>query len=89
LNHSCSPTCGFGGEIIVIAMKDLNIGEEITIDYAMCVTSDKIKNMKCFCESKNCRKKITANDWKNIDLQKKYKGYFEPYIDKKIKNIKI
>lgn len=88
LNHSCNPTCGFGGEIVIVAMRDLDVGDEITIDYAMCITSGKIHNMQCLCKSKDCRKKITSNDWKNKELQKRYKGFFEPYIQKKIINIK-
>lgn len=87
LNHSCNPTCGFGGEITIVAMRDLNVGEEITIDYAMCITSGKIHSMKCLCKSKDCRKKITSNDWKNIELQKRYIGFFEPYIQEKINNL--
>src|ERR1035437_7410304 len=33
LNHSCDPNCGFGGEITIVAMRDIKAGEEITIDY--------------------------------------------------------
>lgn len=86
LNHNCNPTCGFSGQVSIIAMRDLNIGDEITIDYAMCITSNRVGSMKCQCGSVNCRLKITSNDWKIIELQKQYKGYFEPFINKKINN---
>ncbi|MEK7104804.1 MAG: SET domain-containing protein [Patescibacteria group bacterium] len=87
LNHSCNPSCGFGGEITIVAMRDIKKGEEITIDYVMCLTSREIKPMNCDCGSKFCRKKITSNDWKIKDLQKRYKGFFEPFLEKKIKNL--
>lgn len=87
LNHSCDPTCGFGGEITVVAMRDLKPGDEITIDYAMCLTSTKVAKINCLCGSKNCRKIISSNDWKIKKIQKHYAGYFEPYIDRKIKNL--
>lgn len=89
LNHSCNPTCGFGGEITVVAIQDIKKEQEITIDYAMCsrnkrsITSD-MRN--CFCGSKFCRKKITFNDYKRKDLQKRYKGFFQPFLEKKINN---
>ncbi len=86
LNHSCDPTCGFGGEISIVAMRDIKKGEEICIDYAMCLSSKKVKPMKCVCRSRSCRKIITSDDWKKKDLQKKYKGFFEPFLEKKINN---
>lgn len=88
LNHSCDPNCGFSGEIIVTAMRDIEKGEQITIDYAMCSSNEKSLGMKdCSCGSDFCRKKIKANDWKIKDLQKRYKGFFEPFLERKIKNI--
>lgn len=86
LNHSCEPTCGFSGEITIIALRDIKKGEEITIDYAMCLTSREVSPMKCFCGSKFCRKKIKADDWKRKDLQRRYKGFFVPFLEEKIKN---
>lgn len=84
INHSCDPNTGFRGEIRFAAMKDIKQGEEITIDYAVCMTSS-LFNMKCLCGSKFCRKFITGGDWKKTNLQKKYKGFFQPYIAEKIK----
>ena len=86
LNHSCDPTCGFGGEITIVAMRNIKRGEEITIDYAMCLTSGDIQPMNCVCGSKFCRKIITTEDWRIKNLQKRYKGFFEPFLEKKIKN---
>lgn len=88
LNHSCDANCGFDGEIIVVAIRDINKGEEITIDYAMTISSDKIEPMKCYCGSRVCRGIVKSNDWKIKELQKRYKNYFEPFLIKKIKNKK-
>lgn len=87
VNHSCEPSCGLRGEVSLIAMKDLNPGDEITFDYAMCdvdVEGEHWEAMDCNCGSKSCRKKITGFDWKNPVLQEKYKGYFSPYVQKLI-----
>ncbi|MFA5937051.1 MAG: SET domain-containing protein [Candidatus Paceibacterota bacterium] len=90
LNHSCDPNCGFNGEITIVAMRDIKNGEQITIDYAMCSSEKRSLTSDlgdCLCSSEICRKKITLNDWKKESLQKKYKGFFQPYLEKKIKNL--
>ncbi len=81
-NHSCAPTCGIKGQITLVALRDINPGEEITFDYAMTDTCDV--KMDCLCGAENCRKIITGEDWKRKDLQEKYKGYFSLHIQKLI-----
>ena len=82
INHSCDPNCGIKSSLKIIAMRDIISGEEITIDYAMCESS--VYKINCKCASKNCRKVITGDDWKNTALQIKYKNYFSNYLKKKI-----
>lgn len=82
-NHSCDPNTGFMDQLTLVAMRNIKKDEEITFDYAICMTST-ILDIKCFCNSKNCRKTIKGNDWKISGLQKKYRGYFQPYIQKMI-----
>jgi hypothetical protein len=82
INHSCNPNCGIKGTLKVVAMREVEPGEEITIDYAMCESSEYA--MRCNCESSDCRKTIRGNDWKIKELQKKYKGFFSDYLQKKI-----
>ncbi len=82
-NHSCTPNSGFKSAIHLIAMRDIRKGEEITFDYAICMTLDGWK-MECSCESEKCRKIITGDDWKIDEVQQKYHGYFQPYIEDKI-----
>ena len=57
LNHSCDPNCFIrnGGEIV--AMRDIEKGEEITFDYSTNVGWDGFA-MKCSCGSGNCRKVV-------------------------------
>ena len=86
INHSCNPNTGMKGKKTIIAIKNIKNGEEIFIDYAMCYHG-RLSAMRCNCGSKNCRKKITADDWKNPELQKKYKGYFSSFIQSKINKI--
>ena len=74
LNHSCEPNSGIKDRLKIVVMRDINIGEEITFDYAMSESSKF--SMRCKCGSKKCRKIITGDDWKIPELQKRYKGFF-------------
>ncbi len=82
LNHSCDPNCGIKNFLMIVAMRDIKSGEEITFDYAMSESSDF--SMPCACAALDCRKMITGNDWKMPKLQQKYKGYFSDYLQEKI-----
>jgi SET domain-containing protein len=90
-NHSCNPNAGFKGQIFLVAMRKIRKNEEVTFDYAM-VLSNTVKNppynLNCLCNLKNCRKIISGDDWKRPDLQKKYDGYFQYYLQEKIKKPK-
>ena len=35
INHSCEPNIGFAGNVVLVAMRDIHAGEELTTDYAM------------------------------------------------------
>lgn len=86
-NHSCEPNAGIKGQIFLVSMFNINKGDQITFDYAMCLyskTNESYYSMRCLCQSKNCRKFITSDDWKNTQLQKKYDGYFQYFLQEKI-----
>jgi SET domain-containing protein len=78
INHSCEPNVGFKNSVVLVAIKDIKSGEEIVLDYAFCESAKE--SFKCNCGSRNCRKMITSEDWKNKDLQKKFGDYFSPYL---------
>ncbi len=78
-NHSCDPNAGMSGQIGLIAMRDIEVGEEVCFDYAMCDGSD-YDEFDCSCGAANCRGRITGADWKRPELWEKYDGYFSPYL---------
>ena len=84
VNHSCEPNCGAFGTSSVIAFQDIQIGEELTFDYAM-TDSSEYDQFDCECGKPNCRRKITGKDWQSIELQTKYSDYFNSFISKLIK----
>lgn len=90
-NHSCNPNAGFKGQIFLVAMRDIEVCEEITFDYAMVLHEcDGIPSFEfdCICGSPICRRKITDSDWKIPELQKRYNGYFQWYLQEKIDKLK-
>jgi uncharacterized protein len=84
INHSCEPNCGIAGTSSVEALRNIEIGEEITFDYAM-TDSSKYDEFICACEKNGCRDKITGIDWQKEELQARYRNYFSSYIEKLIK----
>ena len=82
-NHSCNPNAGFSGQIGLVAMRDIALGEEVCFDYAMC-DGTPYDEFICSCGSENCRGNITGEDWKRPDLRERYAGYFIPYLQRRI-----
>lgn len=86
LNHSCDPTAGFQGEITLIAIRHISSGELITVDYATCASNDHTSfDIECMCGEKNCRKKLTGQDWKRKDIQARLFHYYQPYLQRKVR----
>jgi SET domain-containing protein len=83
INHCCDPNAGLDGQIAIRAMRAIQPGEEVCIDYAMC-DSTPGEDFTCACGASNCRHLITSQDWKLPELQKRYAGFFSPYLQRKI-----
>jgi uncharacterized protein len=83
-NHGCEPNAGIKGQIVMVAMRAIKPGEEITYDYCMTDAGFDFA-FKCACGSKQCRTRVSTSDWKRTELQKRYKGYFSFYIQDKIR----
>jgi uncharacterized protein len=83
IGHSCSPNCGMGGGVLLIAMRDIAAGEALTFDHAMTMGCD-FNEFECACGSPACRHKVTGHDWMMPELQVAYRGYFSPYLAKRI-----
>ncbi len=81
-NHSCDPNIAIQGQITVVAMRDIDAGEELTHDWA--TTDDLDYEMDCNCGSRHCRGTVTGKDWMNKTLQEKYKGWFCWFLQQKI-----
>ncbi len=88
INHSCEPNCGIKKLFNVVAMRDINPGEQITWDYEM-TEKNKDWKMKCKCGNLNCRGII--GNYKNMPLaiRQKYSGYISTWLTNKKSNQKV
>jgi uncharacterized protein len=79
INHSCDPTALLQGAQTLIARRDLEVGDEVTYDYA---TSDVNPHLgfRCRCGSSVCRGVVSGDDWRDPSLQDRYGDAFSPYI---------
>jgi uncharacterized protein len=81
-NHSCDPNIGVQGQIVFVALRQIASGEELTHDWA--TTDDDDYTLTCRCAAPACRGVITGKDWQREDLQRKYRGMFSWYLQRKI-----
>ena len=82
INHSCEPNGGIRGKNELIALRDIEKGEEITYDYSTTEWSNDIDwgdeyvdwTMDCECKSFKCRKLI--GDFNKLDdtVKENYRG---------------
>ena len=54
LNHSCEPNCGIKKLNRVVAMRNIEKGEEVTWDYEMTEKNPDWR-MRCRCRTPSCR----------------------------------
>jgi uncharacterized protein len=85
VNHSCAPNCGMRGAVLVVAMRDIAVGEELSYDFAMADGDDD--EFDCTCGAPSCRGRITGRDWMLPELQLAYRGYFSPYLAERISRL--
>ena len=78
INHSCEPSVGFAGNIVLVAIRDVAPGEELTTDYAF--FDDHDGRMTCRCGAAACRGVVSGTDWRRPELQRKYGRYFSSYL---------
>ncbi len=60
-NHSCDPNAGFNDAGMLIAIHDIEVGEEITYDYLKHPVPASPWNFECLCGAVNCRGWISVS----------------------------
>jgi hypothetical protein len=81
INHSCDPNAVLKDKIIVVAMRDIRKGEEITLDYSL-TEADPDWRMRCKCGSRDCRKVIRSIQFLPEEHYRKYEPYVPEFLRK-------
>lgn len=81
-NHCCEPNVGIRGQILLVARRSIDAGEELTFDYDTTETSSGSHNIgfNCHCGSKGCRGTIDGSSWTNPEFIKRNREYLSSYI---------
>ena len=81
LNHSCSPNAGLRGQFHIVAMRDIEAGEEICWDYDM--SEDHDWSMPCSCGSPHCRREIRGFRFLPESIRQRYTGFVADWLVEK------
>ncbi|UJR25601.1 hypothetical protein I4U23_006945 [Adineta vaga] len=90
-NHSCEPNCGFGGEEeeLVIAIRDIEPGEELTYHYGLMDSENSLwTGLMCKCGATNCNGELKFDWWRDPKWQDKFEKYAGAHIKRKIKKLR-
>jgi SET domain-containing protein len=55
VNHSCDPNAGFRDGLVLVALRDIAQGEEITWDYSTAIDEPDFEGFACRCHTPRCR----------------------------------
>lgn len=78
-NHSCDPTLWHDGPYALVARRDIEPGEELTVDYATQTTESDFR-LACRCDTHGCRRVVTGDDWRQPAWQERYRGHVVPAV---------
>ena len=88
MNHSCDSSTWMEDEARLVARRDIQAGEEVTVDYALFTTqSNWMLDSRCRCGSPHCRRIVTGDDWRREDVQERYRDHFSPFINRRIEQL--
>ncbi|MFN0054918.1 MAG: SET domain-containing protein [Planctomycetales bacterium] len=80
LNHSCEPNAGVRNGTRLVALRDIQPGEEIRFDYSTTVSDGW--TMPCRCGAPHCRGLVVAYQLLAAPLRQRYAilGIVQPFI---------
>lgn len=88
VNHSCEPNSGFVPESdryapLLVAKRDIAVGEEITMDYGAVIDEEGFAGFPCSCGTPTCRGRVVSfRDLTDVKKQA-LKPWLMPYLREK------
>jgi hypothetical protein len=75
VNHSCEPNGGMGGNVLLVSMRDIAAGEELTIDYALFLGESWLRH-GLPVRDRGLPGRGAGTDWRRADVRERYRGWF-------------
>ncbi len=90
LNHSCDANCTSTYTDHVIALRDIEPGTVLTVDYGIGITEDMKFTVfdRCRCGTPSCAGADVFDRYKQVEWQEKHYDYCFPYVKGKIDEIR-
>ncbi|HYG33258.1 MAG TPA: SET domain-containing protein-lysine N-methyltransferase [Clostridia bacterium] len=87
VNHSCHPNAGIRNDRDLVALRDIQPGEEIRFDYSTTMEEQSF-TMRCLCGAPNCRHTIADFSMLSEPVQEEYiaQGIVMSFIVKKLRD---
>jgi len=82
VNHSCEPNAGFRGSLVLVARRDIGVGEEITWDYSTAIDEEDFPGFACSCGVAACRGAVRSFRHLDADTQVRLRDWLLPYLQK-------
>jgi D-alanine-D-alanine ligase len=67
-NHSCQPNTAYDG-LNIRAQRDIEKGEELTLDYASFLDEEHMEPFQCRCGASSCRGLITGKPHNSVTVR--------------------
>jgi SET domain-containing protein len=78
-NHSCDPNLWHSSALELATRRAIAAGTELTLDYGTNSGAPRF-DMDCACASRTCRGRITGDDWRRPELQRRYGAHWTPAL---------
>ncbi|CAI5472306.1 unnamed protein product [Closterium sp. Yama58-4] len=84
-NHSCDPNSWYINPRCMVALRDIQPGEQVTYDYASTETEGSMHaGLICRCGAACCRGTLRFSEWRSRDWQQRNAGHCSSYIERKM-----
>lgn len=82
INHSCTPNVAVDPKLMIYALRDIGIGEELFYDYSTFEIDPEWSN-PCLCGADNCRGTLTGFAALKSEDQRRLLPFALPYIQRR------
>jgi len=80
VNHSCAPNAGFTEGLVLCAMRDIAVDEEITWDYSCAIDEADFLGFPCACGAVSCRGIVQSFRYLAPVVRERVRPWTLPYL---------